>query len=323
LCGNELFELRPVMNQRVTIGSRGSKLALWQAEWIKKRLETLHPGLNVTIKIIKTKGDKILDVPLAKVGGKGLFVKEIEDALLNGDVDLAVHSMKDMPGQVPEGLRIGAVPEREVPWDVLISRHDTPFADLKNGARVGTSSLRRASQLRHARPDIEIIPLRGNLDTRLRKLTSEDLDAIVLAAAGVKRLRLEHRITQYLDAATMLPAAGQGALCVEIRDDDAAIATLIGPLDHEATRIVITGERALLHHLGGSCQIPIAAFGQIERGRFRLRGLVADLDGTRIVSDTHAGAAERSEQIGIELAEHLIDRGAAEILNQIKQSSPE
>ena len=309
------------MNKNITIGSRGSQLALWQAEWIKSRLMSLHPGVSVTIQIIKTKGDKILDVPLAKVGGKGLFVKEIEEALLGGEVDLAVHSMKDMPGQIPDGLHIGAVPERELPLDVLISKDNKAFKDLMPGARIGTSSLRRASQLRHARPDIEIVPLRGNLDTRLRKLTTENLDAIVLAAAGVKRLSLEDRITQYLDTDIMLPAAGQGALCVETRIDDTDTNALVQPLDHQVTRDVITGERAFLNHLGGSCQIPIAAFGEIKQNQYRLRGLVADLEGTQIISGAQEGAPDQSANLGIELAESLIAKGAAEILNQINQNS--
>ena len=309
------------MPKRLTIGSRGSQLALWQAEWIKSRLVSLHPDVSVSIQIIKTKGDKILDVPLAKVGGKGLFVKEIEEALLEGEVDLAVHSMKDMPGEIPAGLHIGAVPERELALDVLISKDNKAFKDLNQGARIGTSSLRRASQLRHARPDIQIVPLRGNLDTRLRKLTTENLDAIVLAAAGVKRLSLEDRITQYLDTDIMLPAAGQGALCVETRIDDADTNALVKPLDHKATRNVITGERAFLNHLGGSCQIPIAAFGEIKQNQYRLRGLVADLDGTQVISGSHEGVPVRSADIGIELAESLISKGAAEILTQINQNS--
>ncbi len=309
------------MATQITIGSRGSKLALWQAEWVKKRLEMLHPGLCAAITIIKTKGDKIIDVPLAKVGGKGLFVKEIEEALLSGDIDLAVHSMKDMPAEIPTGLGIGAVPERETPFDVLISRENKPLAALKTGARIGTSSLRRASQLRHVRPDIEIVPLRGNLDTRLRKLMTENLDAIVLAAAGVKRLNLKSRITQYLDPEVMLPAAGQGALCIETRTNDPGIATFVKPLDHTATRVVIAGERAFLNHLGGSCQIPIAAFGEIIQNRFVLRGLVSNLDGTQIVADTREGAPDHATRIGVELAEHLISKGAAEILNHIKQNS--
>jgi hydroxymethylbilane synthase len=309
------------MKRRVTIGSRGSKLALWQAEWVKARLEALHPGLQATIAIIKTKGDKILDVPLAKVGGKGLFVKEIEDALLHRRVDLAVHSMKDMPAEIPPGLCIGAVPEREIPFDVLLSRDKKPLAELKSGARIGTSSLRRASQLRHARSDIEIVPLRGNLDTRLRKLASDNLDAIVLAAAGVKRLNLESHIAEYLDPAVMLPAAGQGALCIEVRSDDTAVGALIEPLDHKATRAVIAGERACLNHLGGSCQIPIAAFGETQDNVFTLRGLVADLAGTEIVSARHHGPPDRSERIGIELAKRLLADGAAEILSQITTNS--
>jgi hydroxymethylbilane synthase len=309
------------MASHVTIGSRGSQLALWQAEWVKTRLETLHPGLQAAITIIKTKGDKILDVPLAKVGGKGLFVKEIEEALLDRRIDLAVHSMKDMPAEILPGLCMGAIPARETPFDVLLSRAHAPFADLQSGARIGTSSLRRASQLRHARPDVEIVPLRGNLDTRLRKLGTDNLDALVLAAAGVKRLKLESHITEYLDPDIMLPAAGQGALCIEIRADDPDIEALVKPLDDRATRAVITGERAFLNRLGGSCQIPIAALGELHGDAFMLRGLVADVSGTKIVMDRHHGPPDRSAHIGVELAEHLLAAGAAEILMQITTDS--
>ncbi len=302
----------------VRIGTRGSKLALWQAEWVKEALIAADPELPVELVIIKTKGDKIQDVPLAKVGGKGLFVKEIEEAILDGRVDLAVHSMKDMPGEVPEGLTIGAVPARENPRDVLISAAGAPLSELPRGARIGTSSLRRAAQLMGARPDLTVLSLRGNLDTRLRKLDSGDYDAVVLAAAGVKRLGLSARITEYLDDGDMLPAVGQGALCIEIRTDDPRITPLASALDDPETRCTVLGERAFLHRLEGGCQVPIAAHGRMEGDTFTLSGLVAELDGSTIIRETRSGPAHRSEAIGVELAEHLLTLGAGEILDRLK-----
>ena len=308
------------MKPTIIIGTRGSRLALWQANWVKSRLTSTDPSLSVQLEIIKTKGDKILDAPLATVGGKSLFVKEIEEALLDGRIDLAVHSMKDMPAIIPEGLCIGSVPEREVPLDVLISKGSLPLARLGKGARIGTSSLRRAAQLRYARPDVEIIPLRGNLDTRIRKLETERLDAIILAAAGVKRLNLAGKITEYLDENMMLPAAGQGALCIEIRANDTTITPLVEPLNHPETRSAVLGERAFLSRLEGSCQVPIAAYGKIDNGRLTLRGLVADIMGTAVVKDTISGPAASAETAGIELAERLLTMGAREILQNLKNS---
>jgi hydroxymethylbilane synthase len=322
LCGNELFHLRRLMAETIKIGTRGSQLALWQANWVKSTLETTTPSLSVELVPIKTKGDKILDVPLAQVGGKGLFVKEIEAAILEGRVDLAVHSMKDMPSVIPEGLTIGAVPHRETPGDVLISKSGLPFFELPDGARIGTSSLRRSAQLRHLRPDIVILPLRGNLDTRLKKLDSEDMDAVVLAAAGVKRLNFENRITQYLDEAQMLPAVGQGALCIEIRVDDAEISSLIEPMDHLPTRIVVSGERAFLHRLEGGCQVPIAAHGKIDRENIVLTGLVANVEGTVVIQDSVVGPKTESEALGVALADRLLSKGAKEILQEVYAQSP-
>jgi hydroxymethylbilane synthase len=268
---------------------------------------------------IKTKGDKILDVPLAKVGGKGLFVKEIEEALLEDRVDLAVHSMKDMPAELPPGLCIGPVPQRENPADVLISKDNVPFARLPTGSRIGTSSLRRAAQLRCARSEIKIVPLRGNLDTRLRKLVdpAEELDAIILAAAGVLRLGLENRITEYLNNHIMLPAAGQGALCIEIRKDDHRIIEKVDCLNHPSTQQVVAGERSFLHRLEGSCQVPIAAHGDIEGKHIHLDGLVADVDGQAVIRDRISGPADRAEAIGRELAEKLLSKGADKILEKL------
>jgi hydroxymethylbilane synthase len=306
------------MPGRITIGTRGSKLALWQAHWVKDALTSQDDGLRVDIRIIKTKGDKILDVPLAKVGGKGLFVKEIEAALLARKIDLAVHSMKDMPAELPEGLCIGAIPEREAPHDVLISRQEKTLAGLEKGATVGTSSLRRAAQILNKRPELTIVPLRGNLDTRLRKLDEGEMDAIVLAAAGIKRLGLAHRISEDLGPEVMLPAAGQGALCIEIRENDAHITSAVGALDHGKTRQTVLGERAFLHRMGGSCQVPIAAHGIMSGGRYRLAGLVAEIDGSHVIRETLTGPADDAERIGSELADRLMSLGADRILEGLQ-----
>jgi hydroxymethylbilane synthase len=306
------------MSKPIKIGTRASKLALWQAEWVKSALNEKFAGQAVELVTIKTKGDKILDVPLAKVGGKGLFVKEIEQALLDRRIDIAVHSMKDMPAEIPAGLCIGAIPQRESAADVLISKSGRRFAELRRGAVIGTSSLRRGAQLRHARPDIEIVPLRGNLDTRLKKLQTEDLEAIVLAAAGIKRLNLEQHITQYLEADIMLPAVGQGALCIEIRHPDPQIESMTAALDHPGSRAVVLGERAFLNRLGGSCQVPIAGHGEIKSDLFHLTGLVADVNGSHIFKSHLSGPVGSSESIGINLAEELLARGADTILKQLQ-----
>ena len=306
------------MNAPIKIGTRGSQLALWQAGWVKSFLEKKFPPIRVELVIIKTQGDKILDVPLAKVGGKGLFVKEIEQALLARKIDLAVHSMKDMPADIPEGLCIGAVPERENPLDVFISRDGVGFNELAGGSVIGTSSLRRNAQLRCARPEMVIQPIRGNLDTRLKKLESEDFDALVLAAAGVKRLNFEHKITEYLDPGIMLPAIGQGALCIEIRKNDSTVAPLVSALDHAPTRTALAGERAFLKRLEGGCQVPIAGHGQIGKNRLTLTGLVAEVDGSRVIKGVKSGPLDSAATIGIELAEDLLAKGADKILEKLK-----
>jgi hydroxymethylbilane synthase len=273
----------------------------------------------VDLAVIKTRGDKILDVPLAEVGGKGLFVKEIEEALRDGRVDLAVHSMKDMPAELPEGLCIGPVPEREDPADVLISREGLLLDDLPAGARVGTASLRRAAQLKHHRPDLAIVSLRGNLDTRLRKLVDPDehLDAIVLAAAGVRRLGLGDRITQRLPTDIVLPAVAQGALCIELRRDDPFTAALVAPLDHLPSRIAVRAERAFLHRLEGGCQVPVAAHASVDDGQVSISGLVAELNGAAMVRETLTGPASAAGAVGRALAERLLAAGAARILKDI------
>jgi len=305
------------MAGHLRIGTRGSALALWQANWVKSTLEAAHPDIKVDLCIIKTKGDKILDVPLAKVGGKGLFVKEIEEALLAGQVDLAVHSMKDMPAAVPDGLCIGPVPQREDPADVLVSAGGGPLAGLPSGARVGTSSLRRAAQLCHARPDLHIVSLRGNLDTRLRKLETEDLDAVVLAAAGIKRLGLAARICERIGFDVMLPAVAQGALCLEMRRDDHFIADATAFLNDESSRRAVMAERAFLARLGGSCQVPVAGHAVIGKDRLVLEGLVADPQGKTVIRDRLDGAPEDGEHIGRALADTLLARGGRQILDRL------
>ena len=308
------------MKRAIKIGTRGSQLALWQANWVKSTLIAKHSSLLIQLITIKTKGDKILDTPLAEVGGKGLFVKEIEAALLDDRIDLAVHSMKDMPSLIPKHLCMGAIPEREIPYDVLISKDGLSFVKLRKGARIGTSSLRRAAQLRYARPDVKIIPLRGNLDTRIRKLNTESLDAIVLAAAGLLRLNLDDKITEYLDEKIMLPAVGQGALCIEIRENDPFIASLVESLNHPKTRSAVMGERAFLRRLEGSCQIPIAAYGKVDNNRFTLCGLVADIMGTTRLKDSISGPVALAENLGTELADRLLSMGADKILQTLKRN---
>lgn len=311
------------MKNKIIIGTRGSKLALWQAEWIKSQLQNLYPDLQIELNKIKTTGDKILDVPLAKVGGKGLFVKEIEEALLKGEADIAVHSMKDVPTDLPEGLHLAVITKREDPRDAFLSRISNfkfqipNFKDLPQGATVGTSSLRRSCQLLSIRPDLKIEHLRGNLDTRLRKLDEGQFDAIILAAAGVKRLGWSERITQILPPEISLPAIGQGAVGIECRVDDEFINNLIAPLNHPETSICVKAERAFLKKLEGGCQVPIAAYARLIDGRVVMDGLVGNVSGDRIVKGQIEGIPNDAENLGIKLAEDLLSRGAKEILNEV------
>jgi hydroxymethylbilane synthase len=305
----------------VVLGTRGSKLAVHQSEWVQARLKELAPHVTVTLRRIQTSGDKILDVPLAKVGGKGLFVKEIEEALLSGEIDLAVHSMKDVPTELPEGLDLLCIPFREDPRDALISRDGKMFKKLPHGARVGTSSLRRQSQLLQARPDLSISMLRGNLDTRLKKLREGQFDAIVLAAAGLRRLGWEREITEYLAPEISLPAIGQGALGIEGRGDDLFLRSLLSGLEHAPTRTMVLAERALLHRLQGGCQVPIAAYATLNGSDVTLEGLVASVDGKEIIRDTVRGTVADPESMGIELAERLLARGGDKILQTIYGTS--
>jgi hydroxymethylbilane synthase len=276
-----------------------------------------HPGLDVTLQRIKTSGDKMLDVSLAKIGGKGLFVKEIEDALLAGDIDLAVHSLKDVPTVLPEALEIVCVPAREDPRDALVSRGDRGFDALPAGARIGTSSLRRQAQLLHRRADLRIELLRGNVETRLRKLREGAYDAIVLAAAGLQRLGWSDQVTEYLSFDVCLPAIGQGALGLEGRRDDAFIKKLVSGLEDVQTRISVSAERALLDRLQGGCQVPIAAHATGQDGGLQLEGLVASLDGRRIVRDRVHGPAADARRLGVQLAERLLAQGGGTILKEI------
>jgi hydroxymethylbilane synthase len=299
------------------IGTRGSKLALTQSEWVKKEVQTRHPEVRVKLVKIKTKGDKIIDSPLSKIGGKGLFVKEIEDALLKKAVDLAVHSMKDVPAELQEGLTISVYPKREDPRDAFVSTHFRTVKDLPQGASVGTSSLRRSAQLLHMRPDLLIVPLRGNVDTRLRKLDSGDLQAIVLATAGLKRLGLSDRITTPLSPEAVLPAIGQGVLGLELRADDEKTRNLISFLNDLETELAARAERAFLKELEGGCQVPLAGYARVERDLMVMDGMVAELDGSKILRQELRGAKDRPEELGIMLARRLIAAGADRILEKI------
>ncbi|MBI5327505.1 MAG: hydroxymethylbilane synthase [Deltaproteobacteria bacterium] len=345
------------MYKKLKLGTRSSQLALWQAGWVKSEIEKRYSGTEVELVKIKTTGDKILDVPLAKVGGKGLFVKEIEEALLDKRIDLAVHSMKDVPTDFPKGLHLAAITEREDPRDAFISQIQNSkfkiqnFKDLPKGASIGTSSLRRSSQILNIRPDLKITQLRGNLNTRLKKLDDGQYDAIILAAAGVKRLGWSDRITEYLPPEISLPAIGQGALGIETRIDDKDINSLAAFFDHPHTSIAVRAERALLKRLEGGCQVPIAAHGTVVAdssaslnlspqtlsgdtpinlfpsvligdGQLHLIGLVASTDGKKIIKDFISGPTDKAESIGIELAEKLLKMGAWDILKEVYKTTP-
>ncbi|MBW1989194.1 MAG: hydroxymethylbilane synthase [Deltaproteobacteria bacterium] len=306
----------------IRIGTRGSALALWQARHVAGLL-TQNTGIPCELVTIKTRGDKILDVALAKVGGKGLFVKEIEQALIDGRVDVAVHPMKDMPGELMPGLAIGAVPPREDPSDVLVCREASGLADLPRGARVGTSSLRRKAQLLALRPDLCVEEIRGNVETRINKLSTENLDAVVLAAAGMRRMGLWDKATEVLDPEVMLPAAAQGALAIEIRENDPDIASLVRTLEDPAARALVTAERSFLLRMEGSCQIPVAAMARRENGRLALTGMVADLSGEPLLKDSAAAPVDQALELGADLADKLLARGGREILDKILREAGE
>lgn len=305
------------MIEKIIIGTRGSKLALWQTNWVKAQLELYRPGLKVKITIISTKGDRVLDVSLPKLGeqGKGLFTKELEDAIFERRVDLAVHSLKDLPTELPNGLRIGAICEREDVRDALVAREQIKsFAELPENAIIGTSSLRRQAQLWAARRDLAIEPVRGNVDTRLRKLDEGRYDAIVLAAAGLNRLGHGDRITERLSEDLVLPAVGQGALAIETREDDTDVNDIVLSLEHPPTRLACSAERAFLKGLGGGCLVPIAAHATISSNEMTLNGLVASPDGGKVLRGRRSGSAEDADTIGQELAEEMLKRGADKLL---------
>jgi hydroxymethylbilane synthase len=302
---------------KIRIGTRGSPLALWQANWIKSLLEERHSSLQAELIRIKTSGDKIQDVPLAKIGGKGLFVKEIEEAMLRREIDIAVHSMKDVPVKLPDGLGITVITEREDPRDALISRGGKKLADLPRGARVGTGSLRRQTQLLHHRPDLQIAPLRGNVDTRLKKLESEGLDGIILAAAGLRRMGWADKIDEYIDPRVLIPGVGQGAVGIESRKYDLDVLNWIVDLDHEATHQALEAERAFLARLEGGCQVPLGAYATLHGDALTIRGFVGSLDGRTIHKAEKTGLAQQAGNVGVALAEALLQMGADKILREV------
>jgi len=303
--------------QTVRIATRKSALALWQAEYVKAQLEHFHPGINVELVPMTTKGDIILDTPLAKVGGKGLFVKELEVAMLENRADIAVHSMKDVPVEFPEGLGLEIICPREDPRDAFVSNTIASFADLPQGAVVGTSSLRRQCQIKALRPDLDIHDLRGNVNTRLKKLDNNEYDAIILAAAGLIRLEMPERIREFIAPEVMLPANGQGAVGIECRTEDETIKNLLAPLGCEETRIRVIAERSMNRALEGGCQVPIGSYAIIENQEIYLRGLVGAVDGSEILTSEVRGKAQDAEKLGTDLAATLLADGADKILSQV------
>jgi len=303
--------------QTIRIATRKSPLAMWQAEHVAAELKRAHPGLTVELLGMSTKGDRILDAPLAKIGGKGLFVKELEQGMLEGTADIAVHSMKDVPVELPEGLHLPIIMEREDPRDAFVSNKYASLDELPQGACVGTSSLRRQSQLSERRPDLVIKPLRGNVNTRLAKLDAGEFDAVILASAGLIRLEFGDRIASFISADQSLPAIGQGAVGIECRKDDDRINALLKPLHHEETAIRVRAERAMNHRLNGGCQVPIAGYAELKDGEVYMRGLVGEPDGSRILRSDVRGSAAETEQLGIQVADELLALGADRILKAL------
>jgi hydroxymethylbilane synthase len=298
------------------VGTRGSTLAMWQAKYVASLIETKHSDIQIELVKIKTTGDKILDAPLARIGGKGLFTKEIEEALLDGRVDLAVHSMKDLPTELPEGLKLGAIMEREDPRDAFISRDGRLLDQLEKGEKIGTSSLRRQAFLLNIYPDIDIVSIRGNVDTRLRKVESEDLAGIMLASAGVRRMGFEDRITTYMQPEIMIPAIGQGALGIEIRADDSRVEPIVSELNHETTATCILVERAFLQRMGGGCQVPLAAHAQIENDSMTVRTAVVHPNGSPMMREQYSGPMQKAS-LGSQLADTLLSQGADKIMKSV------
>lgn len=302
---------------KLIIGTRGSKLALWQSNYVADLLKK-HFEIEVELMTIKTQGDKILDVPLAKVGDKGLFVKEIETALTDEKVDLAVHSMKDVPTQLPDGLHIAAMTERVDPRDVLITKLNKGLMDLPQGTRIGTSSLRRQSQIRNVRPDFRIVDVRGNLETRLRKMEEDEFEAVILAAAGVDRMGYTENITERISSDISVSAVGQGAIGIEARVDDGLVNDMVAVLNHQDTHIAVIAERALMRTLEGGCQVPIGALATRENDSLTLKGVVASIDGTRLFRDRITGPITDPQALGFKLAKMLLDAGADKVLEEIR-----
>ena len=308
-----------VKEKRVIVGSRGSKLALIQANWVISELKRLNPGLEFQIEKISTKGDKITNAPLSRLGGVGLFTKELEVALIKEKIDIAVHSAKDVPTEIHEGLTIGATPKREDPHDVLISCNNASLEKLPDNARIGTSSLRRKAQLLAFREDYKILDLRGNLDTRLKKLEEEDLDAIVVACAGLLRMNYTGQISQIIPFDIMLPAVGQGSLCIEIRKDDTRIQKIVSDIDDEQTRIAVKTERSLLAKLQGGCQVPIVAYAEIQGKEVSIEAIICTLDGDHAIRDRHSGPKNQAAKIGEELARRMLENGGLKILHEVRK----
>ncbi len=303
----------------VVVGSRGSKLALIQTNWVISELKRLHPGLEFQIEKISTKGDKITNAPLSRLGGVGLFTKELEVALIKEKIDIAVHSAKDVPTELHEGLTIGATPKREDPHDALISINNASLEKLPDNARIGTSSLRRKAQLLAFREDYKILDLRGNLDTRLKKLEAEDLDAIVVAHAGLLRMGYTGQISQIIPFDIMLPAVGQGSLCIEIRKDDTRIQKIVSAMDDEQTRIAVEAERSLLAKLQGGCQVPIGAYAEVQGKEVSIEAIICTLDGDHAIRDRHSGPTNQAAKIGDELAQRMLDNGGLKILHEVRK----
>lgn len=308
------------MRDKLIIGSRGSDLALWQTNFIKSELEKIFPEKQFEIRIIKTTGDKMLKVALSKIGDKGLFTKQLETALLEEEIDLAVHSLKDLQTEQPEKLKIGAVAKREKPFDVLISKKHASIDELPEGAKVATGSLRRKSQLLNYRKDLQIFEIRGNVPTRIKKFEESDLDAMILAYAGVHRLGLDSYISQIIPPEIMLPAVGQGAMAVEIRADDAELEELLQEISDKETFYCITAERSFLRRLEGGCQVPIAGFARLQNGKVYLRGMVGNMDGSINLHDEISGEVNVAESLGITLAEKLIEQGANRLLEETRET---
>ncbi|HBH34870.1 MAG TPA: hydroxymethylbilane synthase [Gammaproteobacteria bacterium] len=304
-------------NNTIRIATRKSPLAMWQAEHVQTALIAAHPGLQVELLGMTTRGDKILDTPLAKIGGKGLFVKELEVGMLEGSADIAVHSMKDVPVEFPEGLHLAVILEREDPRDAFVSNNYESVEDLPQGARLGTASLRRQCQISASRQDIKILPLRGNVNTRLSKLDSGEYDAIILAAAGLKRLGFEQRIRAFLSPQQSLPAIGQGAIGIECRSDDERVHALLEPLHHHPSAVCVAAERTMNERLNGGCQVPIAGYAILDGDRLSMSGLVGEPDGSRILREEISGEVEDAAAIGARIAESLLDQGADEILQRL------